>query len=148
MPAPHSNDLRQRVIDAYIAKAGSQRQLADRFQVSLSFVQRLVRRYQKTGQVTPLPHAGGATPKVNPEDLSIVQQLVDEQPDAILSELCERLANRSGIQISSSTMYRAVQRLELTTKKKLCMPVNKTVHALNRCALSIVIGFWALTPII
>ena len=85
MPAPHSNDLRQRVIDAYIAKAGSQRQLADRFQVSLSFVQRLVRRYQKTGQVTPLPHAGGATPKVNPEDLSIVQQLVDEQPDAILS---------------------------------------------------------------
>ena len=117
MPAPYSNDLRQRVIDAYIAKAGSQRQLADRFQVSLSFVQRLVRRYQKTGQVTPLPHAGGATPKINPGDLSIVQHLVDEQPDAILSELCARLANRSGIQISSSTMHRAVQRLELTTKK-------------------------------
>lgn len=77
----------------------------------------LVRRYQKTGQVTPKPHAGGATPKINPGDLSIVQHLVDEQPDAILSELCERLAKRSGIQISSSTMHRAVQRLELTTKK-------------------------------
>ncbi|MEH2330607.1 hypothetical protein [Nostoc sp.] len=43
-----------------------------------------------------------------------VKQLVDEQPDAILSELCERLAERSGINVSISTMHRAVQRLELT----------------------------------
>ncbi|MEH2067397.1 MAG: hypothetical protein V7K47_04365 [Nostoc sp.] len=48
-----------------------------------------------------------------------VQQLVDQQPDAILSELCERLAERSGINISISIMHRAVQRLELTNKKTL-----------------------------
>ena len=41
MPAPYSNDLRQRVIDAYIAKAGLQRQLANLFQVIISFVHRL-----------------------------------------------------------------------------------------------------------
>jgi transposase len=117
MPAPYSTDLRQRVIDAYKAKQGSLRQLADRFQVSLSFVQRLIRRYQNTGQVAPKPHAGGAIAKITFGDLPRVQQLVDEQPDAILEELCERLAFRSGIQVSVPTMHRTVQRLELTTKK-------------------------------
>lgn len=48
-----------------------------------------------------------------------MQQLVNEQPDAILSELCERLAERSGISVSISTMRRAVQQLELTNKKTL-----------------------------
>ncbi|MDF5706696.1 MAG: helix-turn-helix domain-containing protein [Nostoc sp. S4] len=45
MPAPYSIDLRQRVINTYKGKQGSQRQIADRFQVSLSFVKRLVSRY-------------------------------------------------------------------------------------------------------
>ena len=31
MPAPYSIDLRQRVINAYEAKEGSQRQIAERF---------------------------------------------------------------------------------------------------------------------
>ncbi len=117
MPAPYSNDLRQRVLNAYIAKAGSQRQLAGRFQVSLSFVQRLVRRYQKTGQFAPLPHAGGANAKIQVGDLSKVRQLVEKQPDALLAELCERWAGQSGMSVSVPTMHRAVQRLKLTTKK-------------------------------
>lgn len=121
MPAPYSTDLRQRVVDAHQAKLGSQRQLADRFQVSLSFVQRLIRSHKKTGKVNALAHAGGAIAKIKIENLPVVQQLVDEQPDAILSELCERLAERSGISVSISTMHRAVQQLELTNKKNfLC----------------------------
>jgi transposase len=114
MPAPYSNDLRQRVIDAYIAKEGSLRQLADRFKVSLSFVQRLIRRYRNIGQVTPkqrcrwsdcpLGSAQRAIAKITVEKLSTVRQLVDEQPDALLEELCERLAKRNGITVSIPTM--------------------------------------------
>lgn len=48
-----------------------------------------------------------------------MQQLVDEQPDAILGELCEGYCIRSGITVSVATMHRAVQRLKLTTKKTL-----------------------------
>jgi transposase len=44
MPAAYSIDLRQRILNAYEAKEGSQRTLAKRFQVSLSFVKRLIRR--------------------------------------------------------------------------------------------------------
>jgi transposase len=117
MPAPYSTDLRQRVINAYKANEGSQRQLADRFKVSLSFVQRLIRLYQNTGQVTPKHHGGGAIAKIRVEDLPTVQQLVDEQPDALLVELCERLALRRGLKVSVPTMHRTVQRLGLTTKK-------------------------------
>ena len=49
MPARLSVDLRQRIITAYEAKEGSQRQLAERFQVSLSFIRDLSRRYPFQG---------------------------------------------------------------------------------------------------
>jgi transposase len=117
MPAPYSTDLRQRVIDAYEANEGSQRQLAKRFKVSLSFVQRLIRLYENTGQVTRKHHGGGAIAKIQVEDLPLVQQLVSEQPDALLVELCERLALRRGLQVSVPTMHRTVEKLGLTTKK-------------------------------
>ncbi|MEH2207352.1 MAG: hypothetical protein V7K53_25340 [Nostoc sp.] len=60
MAAPYSTDLRQRVINAYKAKQGWQQQLADRFKVSLSFIQRLIRRYRNTGKVDAKVDGGGA----------------------------------------------------------------------------------------
>lgn len=41
MPAPYSIDLRQHIINAYETRVSSQREIAERFQVSLSFVKRL-----------------------------------------------------------------------------------------------------------
>ena len=124
MPAAYSSDLRQRVIDAYKAQEGSQRKLAKRFLVSLSFVQRLIRRQKNTGQVSAKAHGGGTKALITQEGKTLVQQLVEvveAQPDALLSELCERLEADSGIVVSVTTMHRAVQRLKLTTKKNsLC----------------------------
>lgn len=51
MPVAYSKDLRSRVIAADVAQEVSQRQLAARFKVSLSFVQRVLRRYRQTGQM-------------------------------------------------------------------------------------------------
>jgi transposase len=45
----YSLDLRQKVIDAYNRKEGSQRQLAKRFSVSLSLIQDLLKRYGEDG---------------------------------------------------------------------------------------------------
>lgn len=121
MPAAYSRDLRQRVIDAYKAREGSQRKLAERFKVSLSFVQRVIRRQKETGKVSPKAHGGGAKALLAQAELEKVQQLVATQPDALLSELCERLAAQTGIVVSVTTMHRAVKRLKLTTKKNsLC----------------------------
>jgi len=118
MPAAYSNDLRERVVAAYEAKEGSQRQLAKRFRVSESFVKRLVRHYQASGDVSPKPHGGGAVAKIDATELTIVEQLVEQQSDALLSELCERFAQQSGKVVSVPTMQRAVQRLRLSLKKK------------------------------
>ncbi len=118
MPAPLSVDLRQRVIAAYQAKEGSQRQLAERFKVSLSFVRDLTRRYRETGAVEPKPHAGGAIAKLGASQLPMVKAFVEAQPDALLEELCERFAEKTTLKVSVSTMQRAVQSLELSVNNK------------------------------
>ncbi|MEX0272679.1 transposase [Leptolyngbyaceae cyanobacterium UHCC 1019] len=119
MPAPLSVDLRERVIAAYQAKEGSMRQLAERFKVSLSFVRDLSRHYRQSGTVAPKAHGGGAVAKLGAAQLPIVKALVAAQPDALLKELCERFTEKTGIQVSLSTMQRSVQTLELSVKKNI-----------------------------
>lgn len=117
MPAAYSIDLRQRLVDAYHANEGSQRHLAKRFRVSLSFVRNLLRHYRQTGAVKPQAHGGGAMTKITASDLLKLKQLIEQQPDALLNELCERFEQRYGIDVSVSTMHRAVRRLGISTKK-------------------------------
>jgi transposase len=119
MPAPLSIDLRQRVIAAYQAKEGSQRELAKRFKVSLSFVRDLTRRYRQARTVEPKPHGGGAVAKLGVAQLPVVKALVEAQPDALLEELCERFAGKTGVNVSVPTMHRAMQRLGLSVKKNI-----------------------------
>ena len=117
MPAPYSVDLRQRVINACEAKEGSQRQIAQRFQVSQSFVKRLIYLYRETGTVKPKSHGGGAIAIIKQSELKQIEQLVKEQPDALLRELCERWEVKKGVKVSISTMHRRLEKLKLTTKK-------------------------------
>lgn len=119
MPAPLSVDLRQRILDAYQAKEGSQRQLAERFKVSLSFIRDLMRHHRETGTVQPKPRGGGAVAKLGKEQLPIVEALVKAQPDVLLTELCDRFAEQTGIKVSVSTMQRVVSQLRLSVKKNV-----------------------------
>jgi transposase len=122
---PYSCDLRQKVINAYNNQEGSQRQLAIRFSVSLSFVQSLLRRYRSSGTVEPKPHGGGQISKLNNEHLALVELLVESNNDATLVELCVseayrryRLEQQTQVKISRSSMGRITQKLNLTRKKK------------------------------
>lgn len=117
MPAPLSLDLRKRIISASQTKEGSQRQLAKRFKVSLSFIRDLTRRYRETGTIEPKPHGGGAVAKLDQKHLPIIKTLVENQPDALLEELCERFTEQTTVQVGTSTMHRAVQNLKLSVKK-------------------------------
>jgi transposase len=117
MPTALSVDLRQRILAAYEAKEGTQRQLAVRFKVSLSFIRDLRRHHRETGTVKPKPHGGGTVAKLGQNQLPSVAALVTAQPDALLAELCERFAAKTGVHVSVSTMQRAVCRLKLSVKK-------------------------------
>jgi transposase len=68
----YSDDLRKKIIRAYLNQEGSLRDLAARFSVSLNFVWLLWKRYQATGSVRPKPHAGGHVSVMNQERLSIL----------------------------------------------------------------------------
>ena len=95
MPVAYSSDLRTRVIAAWKAKEGTQRQLAERFKVSLSFVQRVLRRYRQTEETTAKSRRATLAPTLSGTHLNVVKTLVTEQPDALLQKLCERLRERT-----------------------------------------------------
>ena len=109
---PYSEDLRQKIIDAYMKGQESIRQLAQRFKVSRSFVQKLLKRYQQTGTVDPKPHRGGRSPKLNSEQMNLVAELVKQNNNATLQELCDMLESKTGVQVSRSTMSRIVRKLK------------------------------------
>lgn len=98
----YSVDLRQKIIDAHNQQEGSQRQLAKRFRVSLTFIENLLKRYRTDGTVEPRAHGGGRLAKLSPEQESVLATLVEEDNDAILVELCDRLEQRVGVRCLSS----------------------------------------------
>lgn len=68
----YSLDLRQKIIDVYEQEKVSQRQLAQRFNVALSFIVKLLRQYRTTGNISPLPFNGGVKLKLDPKNLVVL----------------------------------------------------------------------------
>ena len=118
---PYSKDLRERVAAAVDHGEGSQREIARRFRVSLTFVFRLLQRRRDAGTLDPKPHGGGPPPALGPDDQQRLAELIREQPDATL----EQLRQRGGFTCSLTTLWRALRRRDLTRKKK-------TLHADER----------------
>ena len=113
----YSVDLRARLIAAYENKEGSQRQLAKRFNVALSTVYTWIKRYRTTGSVDALPHAGGAKPKLDTDQMAVLEHLLDQHRDATFEELTVALFERTGVQLHPSTLWRYSVRLNQTYKK-------------------------------
>lgn len=113
----YSLDLRQKIIDVYEQEEISQRQLAKRFNVALSFIVKLLRQYRATGDIAPKPFNGGVKLKLTPENLVLLAELIEHNNDATLNELCQMLKEKSGVSISRATMGRMTHRLKLTVKK-------------------------------
>jgi transposase len=114
---PYSTDLRSKILKTKNNTNESIQQLAVRFQVSYSFVHRLLKRYETTQSLEPRPHSGGKPPLVNAQQLNQVSQLVEEDNDATLQQLCDRVEEKTRIKVSVPTMCRLLQKLNLTRKK-------------------------------
>ena len=120
----YSLDLRERVVAAYDQKVGTVPQVAQLFQVSVSWVKKLLRQRRKTGTLAPKPHGGGWTPRFQGESLERLKDLVAADPDVTLQELLER----SGVKGSIMAVQRALERLGVRRKKSRSMPRNKNVR--------------------
>lgn len=116
---PYSIAFRKKIVETRQNTNKSIQQIAERFGVSYSFVRKLLKRYEAKGTIEPDPHGGGKSLKLNLQQIEIVIQLVEEDSNATLQQLCDRLEERTGMKVSIPTMYRLLQRLKLTRKKDI-----------------------------
>jgi transposase len=122
---PYSQDLRERIIAALETDEESQSETATAFGVSLSFVQKLWRKWRETGSCEAKPHAGGRNRGLK-DDEAKVRAAVAAQPDATLAELCEQVRADGGANVTPMTMCRELRRLKLPRKKSRLTPPNAT----------------------
>jgi transposase len=128
----YSLDLRPKILRAADQGLGSPRAIATFFGVSLSFVEKLLRRRRTTGDLAPRPHAGGRRPSCDEAALAEVRRLVHEQPDATLAELCARLFAQRGLRVSVPTMGRLILSLQLPRHKSRSTPASVTPRGHSR----------------
>lgn len=115
----YSLDLRQKIVDAYASGETSQRQLAKQFRVALSFIEKLLKQHRETGSIAPKARIAQTPTKLNPEQLTVLAQLVEANNDATLNELRSRLQQQTGVLIGLSTVDRMLKKLNLTVKKNI-----------------------------
>lgn len=113
----YSKDLREKIIIAIEAEEETQGEIAERFGVSLSFLEKLKYKWKTTGNYEALPR-GGNNPRTLKGEEKLIRELVAQQPDATLAELCEQVAKKKGKRASPSQMCRELQILKLPIKKK------------------------------
>jgi transposase len=111
----YSTDLRQKILHAHARRLGSQRALADLFGVSVSFVEKLLSRHQRTGAVAPKPHAGGQKRRLGAAAEASIREAVRATPDITLEDLCALVADAHGLRVSVPTMCRALHASERDT---------------------------------
>lgn len=113
----YSNDLRRRIIERIQESERSQPEIAKMFSVSLSFIEKLWRRFRATGSFEAKPHAGGRERLLRGHE-ALIRGEVKERADITLAELTEKVAKVSGQpRVSLTTMGVELQRLKLPRKK-------------------------------
>jgi transposase len=113
----YSIDFRQKIMDVYHNEPLSQRAIANRFCVALSFVQKLIKQYRETQNIAARTERCGVKLKLNAEQLMILAELIESNNDATLEELRYLLSQKIGVTISSATMGRMAKLLNMTLKK-------------------------------
>ena len=114
----YSLEFRQKIVDTYLEGGISQRQLAERFKVALSFVEKLLKQYRETRSLAPKIRIQQTPTKLNENQLNILQEIVEANNDATLSEIRDQLQKKTGTMIGRSTVDRMLQLMGISLKKK------------------------------
>ncbi|AMJ64720.1 helix-turn-helix domain-containing protein [Hymenobacter sp. PAMC 26628] len=123
---PYSPDLRERIAAACAAGNTSISQVAVRFSVSLSFVNKLLKRQRTSGSLAALPHRGGPSPLPDADARPPLAACVARQPDATLDELRGHLAASGGPAVGRTTLWQGLQALHLRRQKRVSTPPSAT----------------------
>jgi len=122
----YSADLRERVVGAYASGEFTSGQVASRFAVSVSFVDKLLKRQRTSGSVAALPHRGGPAPRLQEADRQRLAACVAAQPDATLAELRQHLVAAGSPAVGQTVLWQTLQALDLRRKKRVYTPPSAT----------------------
>ncbi len=129
MPAPYSDDLRERVVAAYLRGDGTYEEIAESHDLGVATVNRWVSRYRRTGTVSADRMGGRRPPIVDQAGGKHLMQWLRKNPDLTIDELIERYWEQRQVKVSQGSMSRALARLGLTRKKRLSTLQSATRHA-------------------
>lgn len=113
----YSIDFRSKIVKAYEQGDTSIRKVASRFDVSKSFVQKLLLAKKTQGHIEPKQQGSGIKSELNGYEAELAA-MVEKYPDATLFEYCEYFGQTYDKWVSTSTMCRELQRQQLTLKKR------------------------------
>ena len=131
MTAPYSEDLRERVVR--VVEAGTSRNAAAKqFDVSISFVVKLLQRWRQRGTIKADKYGGWKKPKLAPHAARI-RALVAETSDITLDELRAVLATE-GIEAKRSTLGDFLLAQGLSRKKRPPTPPSRSARTSPRHA--------------
>ncbi len=122
----YSLDLRTRVVAAYRQPGARQTQVAARFEVSVSFLKKLLRHERETGSLAPKPASGGRARYLDAAAQAWLVAYMGQHPDATLAELNQAWQAQGGRPVGQTCMWQVLDAHQLRRKKKAATPASAT----------------------
>jgi len=113
----YSLDLRQKVVSVYENGSETIVEVAERFEISSSFIKKLLAQKRATGDLAPIGHRGGQRKRLSVKHQQWLLKTVLSVPDITLADLQEQLEREKKIYVSVPTLSRELRRLNLRRKK-------------------------------
>jgi transposase len=115
MGKPYSQDLRERVIRAF-DDGGDAYEMAPLFDVSVSYIYKILARRRTTGETTARSQRHGPMPKLAPYSEAL-RARVRAVPDTTIDELRLWLLSEHKVKVGNTCVWKHLARLGLTFKK-------------------------------
>lgn len=122
---PYPIEFRQRIVDVVEQQYDTIAEVAAIFGVTERYIYKLLQLRHDRGDLSPRPPGGGPKAKLTAPILVRLAALVGEFPDATLEELRELLRRRARVTVSTNTVWRGLQKLNVTLKKRLAAPAKR-----------------------
>ena len=111
----YTEDLREKIVEA-LGRGMGKSQAARTVSVSLSSVKRYAKLAQEGRSLAPKKRAG-SKPKLDERSRKLLQADLEEHPFLTLQQRCEYLRAVASVEVSRSTVCRAIKRMDATRKK-------------------------------
>lgn len=122
-------ELREQVLEARAREGLSIAEVAARYMVGTASVKRWEKLQKSTGSVAPLPVGGVRHIWIGADDKEKLVSLVAAMSDATIEELRAAYNALHACEVSASAMHRALQRFDLTRKKRMSTPPRRKSSA-------------------